>query len=189
MLSTVLSFDIGTVNMSFCLVQVKHPNKTIKIRQWRTVNIDLGNIERTSAICIALMNRVFNDSDDCLPNNKNTWVIVERQVPTNYNCFGLSYVIWTYFMTKYTNINVSFVSAISKPLHSKGRKRKRESVLNTQDILKESDEVVWLQWLERQSKKDDLTDAYIQVVGNIDKIVYHPTETTRATGVVIDLTK
>jgi hypothetical protein len=168
--------------MAFCLADVKHPDKTVKIRQWKLVNIDIDNIERTSALCITLMNHMFNDSNRCLPNNKNTWVVVERQVPTNYNCLSLSYVIWTYFMTKYTNINVSFVAAISKPLHSKGRKRKRESVLHAQDILKESGETVWLHWLERQSKKDDLTDAYIQIVGNIDKIVYHPT------GVIIDLT-
>jgi hypothetical protein len=188
MLSTVLSFDIGTVNMAFCLAEVKHPDKTIKICQWRIVNIDLGNIERTSALCIAMMNHAFNES--CLPNNKNTWVIVERQIPTNYNCFSLSYVIWTHFMTKYTKINVSFVASISKPLKTNGKKRKRESVLNAQDTLKANSESVWLQWLEGQRKKDDLTDAYIQIVGNIDKITYHSMENINTgCSAVIDLSK
>lgn len=183
MSSTVLSFDIGTVNMAFCLAQVKHPEKTIKIKEWQLINIDLGNIERTSALCVALMGRLFAQS---MPNNKNTWVIVERQVPTNFNCLSLSYVIWTYFMTKFPNINVSFVSATSKPITTTGKKRKRDSVVTAQDMLKGNGDCEQLAWLLKQTKKDDLTDAYLQIVGNIDKIVYHCEEQNNKN--IVDLT-
>jgi hypothetical protein len=173
--------------MAFCLAQVKHPEKSIKIVKWQLINIDLGNIERTSALCVALMGRLFVQSQSHpLKNNKNTWVIVERQMPTNFNCLSLSYVIWTYFMTKFSNINVSFVSATSKPITSTGRKRKRDSVITAQDILKANDVGEWVTWLQKQTKKDDLTDAYLQIVGNIDKIVYNHEEHNNEN--VVDLT-
>lgn len=185
MSSTVLSFDIGTVNMAFCLAQVKHPEKTIKIKKWQLINIDLGNIERTSALCVALMDRLFGQSQS-FQNNKNTWVIVERQVPTNYNCLSLSYVIWTYFISKFSNINVSFVSAISKPITSTGKKRKRDSVVTAQEILETNGDDEWIAWLMNQAKKDDLTDAYLQIIGNTDKIVYHDEEQNNRN--IVDLT-
>lgn len=185
MLSTVLSFDIGTVNMAYCLAQVIHSDKTIKIVKWQLINIDLGNIEKTSALCIALMDKLFAQSQ-CLENNKNTWVIVERQVPTNFNCVSLSYVIWTYFMTKFKNINVSFVSATSKPITSNGKKRKRDSFIVSQDILRKNKDSKWEIWLSKQVKKDDLTDAYLQIIGNIDKIIYYYEEQNNKN--IVDLT-
>lgn len=167
--STVLSFDIGTVNMAVCLAKVCHPNKDIKIREWKLINIDIGNIERTSALLIAIMTRMFATT---IKNDKNTWVIVERQIPTNYNCFSLSYVVWTYFMTKYSDIHVSFVGAHTKPISTTGKKRKRDSVVTVKDILQSNGEQHWYAWLTNQPKKDDLTDAYLQIVGILDKIEY-----------------
>jgi hypothetical protein len=108
-----------------------------------------------------------------LNNDKNTWVIIERQIPSNHNCFCLSYVVWTYYMTKYSKINVSFVGASTKPLNTKGAKRKRDSIVNAYDIMKQHGENKWIEWLTVQGKKDDLTDAYLQIIGNIDKIVYN----------------
>ena len=161
---SVLSFDIGTINMSYCLVEIKH--RRVKIKEWKLFNIDLGNLERTASLFITLMQNA-----NIIQDNDKTWVLVERQVPNNYNCFALSYVVWGYFMSSYKKINVSFVNAIDKPLESVGRKRKRESVTKTKEILNDYEEHQWLKWLDTQNKKDDLCDAYLQIIGNIDKII------------------
>ncbi len=179
--SYVLSFDIGVVNMAYCLVEVSQPIKSIKVLQWRLINIDMGNIERASAVCIALLDSIFGNS---IKNDKNTWVLVERQVPKNHNCVCLSYVVWTYFMTKHQNINVSFVGADSKPLSSVGKKRKSESIKNASEVLRQYGEDAWILWLKQQVKKDDFTDAYLQIVGNLERIVF--VEGGGTTPIVID---
>ena len=160
--------------MAFCLAEVCHldAEKKVKINKWKVFNIDLGNIEKTSSLMIEYMKLTFKN----IHNNKNTYVIVERQVPTNYNCFCLSYVVWAYFMSRFDKVNVSFIGANTKPIVSSGKKRKRESVVNAQDILKSNGEHELMSWLAKQSKKDDLTDAYLQIIGNLDKIVYHEEE-------------
>jgi hypothetical protein len=168
--SIVLSFDVGTVNMSACLAEIHHPYKRVKIRRWKLVNVDMGNIERTSATIVASLDTWFGTE---IKNNKNTWVLVERQVPSNYNCLCLSYVLWTYYMTKYNEINVSFVSAKSKPITSSGRKRKRESVRNAKETLIHHSDQHWYDWLMLQNKKDDLTDAYLQIIGNVENMTYY----------------
>lgn len=166
---SVLSFDIGTINMAYCLVEIK--NKRIRIKEWKLLNIDVGNLERTASLFITLVQNTFNPNINKLQDNHKTWVLVERQVPTNYNCFALSYVVWSYFMSSYKKANVSFVNAIDKPLESVGKKRKRESVTKAIEILNDNEEYQWLKWLNTQNKKDDLCDAYLQIIGNIDKII------------------
>lgn len=163
----VLSFDIGTVNMAYCLVEIK--NTQVKIKEWKLLNIDLGNLERTASLFITLMQNTF--TTNTFLDNERTWILVERQVPHNYNCFALGYVVWSCFLSSYKKANVSFVNAIDKPLDSVGKKRKRESIVKTKEILNDNKEYQWLKWLDTQSKKDDLCDAYLQIIGNIDKII------------------
>lgn len=170
-ISTIISFDIGTKNMALCISEVFHEGnqKSLKIREWKRFDIDKENIEISCSFLVTLLkDRLTNIKDD-----KNTWILIERQLPDNKKCICVSFTTFTYFLTKYENANVSFVNAKVKPLNSHGKKRKRESIETTKETLVNLGENIWLEWFNKQIKKDDLADAYLQIVGCLEKIRWY----------------
>jgi Poxvirus A22 protein len=182
--STVVSFDIGKVNMSYCIVDVDNdkPERPITIKDWCLVNLTyddeneiIESIEAVSSKCISWLKEVFTTNK--IRDRRNTWILVERQRPINPDAFALSYTVFTYFMSKYNNVNVSFVSAKSKPIEQTGKKRKRAGVKVTKNTLEclpsNANNDKWSEWFYEQTKKDDLSDSFLQIIGNMNKIVVY----------------
>lgn len=164
-MSMIISFDVGLANLGLCIAIAKEGTTCAEIVHWDL--FDLGTIvaEEASAVLVDKLKFVFKDLRDSL----NTWVLIERQLPENVKCMCLSHCIFTFFLSRFSKLHVSFVSASAKPLVLNGKKRKRESVDVVADILKGGK---WLDWLNKQKKKDDLCDAYLQIVGNLEHIKY-----------------
>lgn len=193
--STVVSFDIGKVNMSYCIVDVDNSKneRPITIKDWCLTNLTSTDEKETIEIicskCISWLKDIFTTNK--ISDRKNTWILVERQRPINPDAFALSYTVFTYFMTKYYNVNVSFVSAKSKPIKQTGKKRKRAGVKITKEIIENlnhnDDNDKWTEWFYEQSKKDDLSDSLLQIVGNLKDIkVYADEHEDNKNTIVID---
>ncbi len=185
--STVVSFDIGKVNMSYCIVDIDNSkeNRPITIIDWcltrLTSNDKKETIEIICSKCISWLKEVFTSNK--IKDRRNTWVLVERQRPINPDAFALSYTVFTYFISKYNNINVSFVSAKSKQIRETGKKRKRGGIKMTKKFLEElpsnDNNDKWSEWFYEQPKKDDLSDSLLQIQGNMNIIkVYDEKENT-----------
>lgn len=193
--STIVSFDVGKVNMSYCIVDVDNSknDRPITIKDWCLTNLTITGEKETIEIicskCISWLKDIFTTNK--IKDRKNTWVLVERQRPINPDAFALSYTVFTYFMTKYLNINVTFVSAKSKPIQQTGKKRKRAGIKITKDIIENldsnSDNDKWTEWFYEQSKKDDLSDSLLQIMGNLkDIVVYNDERETNKNTIIID---
>lgn len=169
--STVISFDIGSVNMAWCSTHVHHIHgkKDIVIKEWENIDIKMETVELSSSYLVSALKMCFKD----IPDNKNTWIMIERQLPQNYACSCLGFTVFTYFLSRYDNVHVSSVSPQSKKLNSRGQKRKHESVETVKDLLDTEMSKTWLEKLKRHKKKDDLADAYMQIVGNIGKVKWY----------------
>lgn len=192
--STVVSFDIGKVNMSYCIVNVDNnkPDKPITIKDWCLVKLISDDENETLEIicskCISWLKEVFTTNK--IRDKRNTWVFIERQRPINPDAFALSYTVFSYFIAKYNNINVSFVSAKSKPIEQTGKKRKRAGVKVTKNVLEDlpsnADNDKWSEWFYEQPKKDDLSDSLLQIIGNMNKIQVYEEVVHNDNVIVID---
>lgn len=166
--SMVISFDVGLANTGLCIAFVEEGSCVPDIVHWDIYDTSTRVGEEASAVLVDILKKVFKTLRDSL----NTWVLIERQCPENIKCMCLSHAIFSFFLSRFDNMHVSFVNAASKPLHSHGRKRKRESIDVVLDMLETEKNTTWLAWLKAQKKKDDLCDAYLQIVGNIQNIKY-----------------
>lgn len=195
--STIVSFDIGKVNMSYCIVDVDNSKneRPITIKDWCLTHLTNTNekeiLEIICSKCVSWLKEVFTTNK--IRDSKNTWILVERQRPINPDAFALSYTVFTYFITKYCNVNVSFVSAKSKPIQQTGRKRKRAGVKVTKEIIgnldSNDDNDKWTEWFYEQTKKDDLSDSLLQIVGNLKDVkVYNDDPDENKNIIVIDET-
>jgi hypothetical protein len=192
--STVVSFDIGKVNMSYCIVEIDNVKKErpLTIKDWCLTNLTDNNEKETIEIicskCITWLKSVFTTNK--IRDKRNTWILVERQRPINPDAFALSYTVYSFFMTKYNYANVAYVSAKSKPIEQTGKKRKRAGVKNTKNILSDlitnDDNIMWSEWYYEQSKKDDLADSFLQIVGNINSIKIYNEDNVPQNIVIID---
>lgn len=182
--SVVVSFDIGKVNMSYCIVEVDNmlPNRPLTIKDWNKTNLcenlDNPTLEVISSNCVTWLKSIFTTNK--IRDNMNTWILVERQRPINPDAFGLAYTVFTFFMSRYSRVNVSFVSANSKPINETGKKRKRASVQATKGILDDLQDndinLKWVSWFQQQKKRDDLADSFLQIVGNMRGITIHTSD-------------
>jgi hypothetical protein len=167
----MISFDVGLDNMAMCIARVSFSECIYDIIEWELFNIGSNKIDECSTLLVKRLKTIFHKTVD----SKNTWVLVERQVPQNIKCMCLSQTLVSFFLTKYEKVHVSVVSASSKPLTSQGRKRKIECVKVLREYLEKSSELnqQWLKWFEIQNKKDDLADAFLQIIGNAKDIVVY----------------
>lgn len=191
--SVVVSFDIGKVNMSYCIVEVDNTqqNRPLTIKDWNKTNLcenlDKPSLEVISSNCVTWLKSIFTTNK--IKDSRNTWILVERQRPINPDAFGLAYTVFTFFMSRYNTVNVSFVSAKSKPITETGKKRKRASVKVTRGILDDLQEnamnLKWISWFQQQNKRDDLADSFLQIVGNMRGIAIHEQDSVDVQHVII----
>lgn len=191
--SIVVSFDIGKVNMSYCIVEVNNNlhERPLTIIDWNKTNLcegrDNPTLEEISSLCVVWLKEVFKTNK--IQDSQNTWILVERQRPINPSAFALSYTVFTFFMSRYYKTNVSFVSAKSKPIEVTGKKRKRASVRAAKGLLDglddNSNNLKWISWFQKQKKTDDLSDSFIQIVGNLHNIKVYEHDFTNASQIIV----
>lgn len=171
--------------MAYCVLRLDKDN-AVKIMDWCLVDFDTNNAEVCSSRCVARFKKHFKN---VIPDGNNVWVMIERQLPQNIKCMCLSHTVFTFFLTLYENINVSFVNAKDKPLEETGRKRKRECVNETAKFLEDDTRHKyinkgngkWLAWFTAQKKKDDLADCFMQAIGNLDNVICQKNKRLQAT--------
>lgn len=173
MTQRILSIDVGIKNLSYCLFESEGIHKT-RVVKWENVCVTDSNCKKikieelTEQILECLMSK-FDESFEA------DVVLIENQpMLKNGSMKTVSVVIYTFFnMLKimYGNIkNVRFISASNKLKCKKVlelqknidtyKDRKRLGIegarLYMADICQEREE-----WFNIQSKKDDISDAFL----------------------------
>lgn len=174
MATTVVSIDVGIVNLAFCKSYVK--DEKCVIMDWRKFDLTTGDntttAETCSARCVALFAQLF----DGLPDNHNTYVVIERQMPQNIQCMCIGHACFAFFLTKFRDVNVTFINANSKSLETSGKARKGESVKVARKFLEDNHYQYWLDKFNAEKKKDDLADSLLQIISNPRLFKYKPIE-------------
>lgn len=171
MTNIVLSFDIGVRNFAYC--QVNCCNGECNIRAWNNIDLRGETTEECTAACVSFLKEYTKR----LPDNCNTYILIERQVPKNTPCMCLSHATYAFFLGCFKNVNVSFINANDKPLGSLGTARKGEAIKAIKRYLDATPQhAIFKTWFNEQQKKDDLADCLLQVLGSLTKIQYKPIE-------------
>ncbi len=155
-----ISFDVGVKNLAICEAEAQ--GKVVqKIRKWELYDIAGENLEATVRNVSALLSDKYDVID------AHATVLVERQIMYNVKAFVLSYVIMSYFLAM--GIKVEMCGATIKPVQEKGKKRKRDANAIATKLLDDAGFSSWSEFLAAQRKRDDLADAYLQIVGYVKK--------------------
>ncbi len=180
---SILSWDIGTNNMCFCLLDYSNEYE-FDIKVWENMNLESDDIKSS-------VDRLIKELD------RRQWMLeidhiaVESQTKPNVSTKVLSHVLQTYFSTKtYFSVknmnyeegddlyiippNFHFVSAISKfraskkkytnTFKNKSKGNKAMAIQMATDIMIESGLDDELAYFRSHDKKDDLADSFLQAL-------------------------
>ena len=159
----ILSFDIGTRHLAYCLVQYQNSN-VADILEWKLIDLvkELQNTKRiTPEALTVFLNAKFQS---ILP--KLHTVLIENQVQ-NSKMKNIQMILHTYFAMQ-NGIQIHVCNANQKyegtGLQSYG-KRKKYSVETIRAYLRnEAHLSKYLHHLDLFRKKDDLTDSLLQII-------------------------
>lgn len=168
-----ISIDIGVKNMAIC-VATPSSEYHFNISLWEVMKFEGVN---TECIVKKVISWLLDKTNGFTIDDKTIKVLIERQCSRNIKAFTLQYVIYGYFLSLLPSSNVILCDAKIKPLRSSGKKRKSESVsyvLNTRDLISDD----WMHFLKSQKKKDDYTDALLQIIGFNKRVNTVATKTT-----------
>jgi len=169
----VLSFDVGIINLAYCIFNTE----TLKIEQWEIITIPQN--KDYSKLYIELIKSL--DSRQCMLNVHT--VLIEKQPSFNPKMRIIAGCLQTYFFIrgvvdrKENPIqSVEFFSPKHKlkcysgpelnvPGKSKYAQTKQKGVIIARSKLSEySEPVEMVQFFESNKKKDDLADCYLQAL-------------------------
>ena len=169
----VLSFDIGIKNLAFCYTDEG------RIIQWDVVDISDKTVSAVCERCMRALHERFGSAPFL------DMVLIENQpVQKNPTMKTIQIVVFSYFLRAKTIDgtvgSIHFVSAGKKnklaetfgfevSTKSKYTRAKKLSILCVKHIL-ENDSVVteWNEHFMKHKKKDDLADAYMQLLAHIN---------------------
>jgi hypothetical protein len=179
----ILSFDVGEVNLAYCLISVE--NK--KILNWNVVNIKASTYDKQCEKLIEELNKIN------LENETKTTVVIERQPCRNPKMRIISGQIQMYYaLKKYNDENVSKVvyyspkhklkcfvpqendpAIIEKHYKSSYSQRKYLATQYCSIMIRrelEQDQQ-WIDFFDQnKNKKDDLSDSYLQGIAYLMKL-------------------
>lgn len=179
----VVSFDPAPVNMGQCTVDIN----TLLIYDWNKFSIKDSTNEGS---CKKLVNHLdklkLTDGIDCI-------IVHEQQPRCNIKTVTICGQLQMYFVLE--RMNEDYVGNIKKIVghHAKykiayyqempgdepmpwerlnklkkGHYRTKQILIeHCRRILKQNDDLEWLAWFEKQPKKDDLADCYVQALSYI----------------------
>ncbi len=172
----ILSFDPGTINLSFCLIHIH----TLKIHRWGLFSIKSNTTEGS---CKKLAEQL--DSLHLI-DGLNVIIVHELQPRCNSRTIAICGMLQMYYvLEKMNEENTGTIDKIvgyhakhkikyyeprpdDEPLPKrldklkKGHYRNKQVLIeHTRRVLKHNKEDEWLEWFEKQPKQDDESDCYI----------------------------
>lgn len=183
----LLSFDVGTVHLAYCLWDsTQH-----KILEWK-----LMTVKGTNACKGA---KVLLDSEG-QPQTAPDRILVERQPGKNKRMLRMEAYLHMYYSVKFGENKVDLYSPLNKlrdtGLENHGRDRsdyvarKKASVALVKNYLKEHPQDPTMhQLFDKSKKKDDLADALLQAISYVDGVQTIESPTAEQTKRVIHARK
>ena len=187
--ASVLSFDVGTRNPGICHIERTGPDPDphdppsalrgrFRILHWEVVDLGGKHVplkEVVANLDVELRARSWGmevekvriEQQPMLGGARRAMVCVRNQT--------LSHCFYTHYRAR-GHQDVDYVHPVHKlkvwgrgpveakpPTGEKGYARRKEmAVEHTRELLKGCDQ--WARWFERQAKKDDLADAFLQAL-------------------------
>lgn len=152
-----MSIDVGEKNFAYCTLDKG------KILTWEKVNLIKKKTQTVLATCEYLIELLISmNLKDC------ELVLIEQQMSSNIRATKIAQHIWSWLRGRYPDLKVQFIPSFKKTQFFLGKntltdkQRKTWSVTKVQELLKESDQELWLKHLQRFDKQDDLADCYLQ---------------------------
>jgi hypothetical protein len=179
----LLSFDVGTINMAYCIVKIN----TLKIINWGIFSIKDSTNEGSC-------NKLAEKLDQLkLVNGKDIIIVIEQQPRCNVKTIVISGQLQMYFVLERkmedTNCKIRKIDGyhaknkikyyVPRPedepwperidkLKKGHYKTKQTLIEHCRRILKHNEESQeWIDFFENSSKRDDLADSYVQALSYI----------------------
>lgn len=114
----VLSFDVGTRNLAYCLVEfmMKSDDHKIECRIDAWDVLDLGGSTNTPEKCSLVLTRVLNDTFIDIPSLKIDCVLVERQPKRSVSMLAVQMFLCQYFSSYVHDGHIKHVHFVSPKL-------------------------------------------------------------------------
>ena len=161
-MSLIISFDLGFKNMGMCVLNDNYDNYCIV--EWQNLKIDSSSVREivnVLEIWISLL---------CTAQEDNVTVVLERQPWYNRKTSRLLVIMETYFTVTRPSFNIVKVLSNSKwkflgmPVPTSYNNRKRDAIIACQKQMEiyEPKDSKWKVWFDKERKRDDLADCYLQ---------------------------
>jgi hypothetical protein len=154
-----LSIDIGAKHLALCEASHGGQEAGVRVTDMKLLTMEEATVEQSVRNVIALLN------DTCEVIEVGTVVLIERQVIHNVKAMALGYAVMAFFLSR--GLTVKMCSANIKPLTASGKKRKRDAIEVAKTMLQGT---MWYDKLLAFPKKDDVADAYLQLVGFTNRL-------------------
>jgi hypothetical protein len=158
----ILSIDCGIKNLAMCLIDPV----TKKIHHW-----DVSGVPplHTDGIFVCLV-RHLNDRPWILQSHT---VVIEKQPDRNRSMKSVENLLHTYFLVKEKTVVIwdarHKIPDIAGPGKTMYAKRKKTSIERTRKFIDSDVNQHWIEFFNKHSKKDDLSDTVMQAISFIDK--------------------
>jgi len=155
----ILSIDVGIINIGMCM----YNTSTKKIHYW-----DVGGIppENSKGLYPCLFE--YFKSKEWI--NEPDMILLEKQPDKNKKMKSVEHFIHTFFLCMNKTVRVydarHKIPDVVGPGKKQYAKRKQTSVIRCREILNENNKE-WIEFFNSYKKKDDLADAFMQVLSLI----------------------
>jgi len=175
----VLSFDVGVVNLAYCIIDFQKTNQEVKIIHWEVISLE--NTKDHAKLYTTLIESL--DSRKFLIDDIHT-VLIEKQPSVNPKMRIIAGCLQTYFFIRgvVDSKTVKYVKFYSpkyklhsytstKALHVTGSNKylrtKKLGILVCESKLQDFNETEKLVFFKKHKKKDDLADSYLQAISYV----------------------
>lgn len=150
----IVSFDIGEINLAYVI------GNSDEIQCMKHVNVKKKKTQTIIESC-EIISEILNS----INYSSCSKVIIEQQMINNQRASRIAQHIWTWFHLMKPHLKPEFVRASSKTIRGLNyRQRKKYTVDILTSILESRKDQTNLDYLSSLPKKDDIADAYIQLL-------------------------
>lgn len=150
----IASFDIGEVNFAYVIGDCH------EIKCMKHVNVKKKKTQSVVESC-----EIISEILKSIDYSTCCKVIIEHQMMNNQRAWRIAQHVWTWFHILNPHLKPEFVRASSKTIRGLNyRERKKYTVDILMTILESRNDRVSLDYLSSLPKKDDIADAYIQLL-------------------------
>lgn len=175
----ILSFDPGTINMAYCLIEIS----TLKIINWGLFSIKDFTHEGSCTKLAKYLDKLK------LTDNKKIIIVIEQQPKINAKTLCIAGQLQMYYVLEKMD-NTGIIKIVN--YHAKNKikyyipapedppwperitklkkghyKTKQTLIEHCKRILNHNNETEWITWFNNQSKLDDCSDAYVMSLSYI----------------------